>query len=187
MTARPPAGGGMRFFRLSRACREWSRAFPAHFDEMRADIAGLYAAHGATATARFDLECAFFLHWCMEIGLHNARAGAVDRWWALGRFDHGLSRLGRRLPPQAAVLAGDPMDSYRQRYREALSKIRNVYVRRPRNGGLEMPLTPRLSTLFVRYTAQTAGPIPDALTQEAHRRLTAICERHVTGFMIATG
>lgn len=184
MTARPPAGGGMRFFRLSRACRTWDRAFPTHFDEMRADLTSLYAAHGVAATARFDLECAFFLHWCMEIGLHNARAGTVDRWWALGRFDHGLRR---RLPPQAAVLAGDPVASYRQRYREALSKIRNVYVGRPRDGGLEMPLTPRLSTLFLRYTAQTAGPVPDALAREAHRRLTAICERHVTGFMTAAG
>ncbi|HZV18683.1 MAG TPA: hypothetical protein VFF84_08345 [Sphingobium sp.] len=150
---------------------------------MRAEVASLYAEHRAEATPRFDLECAFFLHWCTEIGLRNAPASAIDRWWARLQFESSVRHMRRHLPPMAAVLADDPVASYRQRYREALARIRNIYVRRVRNGGLEMPLTPRLSLLFLRYTADLTVPPPAALADETHRLLTAICERHVIQLM----
>lgn len=173
----------MSLFQLSRACRTSCGSFPAYFEEMRGEVTKLYEMHRVVATPQLDLECAFFLHWCMEIGLYNARAGTIDRWWAHAWLRKSLRLMTRRLPLPTEALVDDPVASYRQRYREALFRIRNIYVRRIRGGGLEMPLTPRLSRLFLRNTAAPVATPAGALEEEAHRLLTGICRRHVLQVM----
>lgn len=169
----------MKVFRLSRACRRACQSLPAHFNEMREEVLELYNQRGVEAKPTLDVECALFIHWCMEIGLRNASGGFIDRWLARRTLEHSLGSIGRKLPHLAPMLPGDPVAFYQQRYREALYRIHNIYVRQSGNGRMETPLTPRLSRHFLHHTAQVEAVSSRALIESMHGLLGGNFERHV--------
>lgn len=169
----------MKVLRLSRACRRACQSLPADFDETRGEILALYEQRGVVAKPTLDVECALFVHWCTEIGLRNAKGGFIDRWLARQTLEHSLGSIGQHLPQLAPMLPRDPVAFYRQRYREALYRIHNIYVRQSGDGRLETPLTPRLSRHFLHHTAQVEAASSRTLIESMHRLLSGNFERHV--------
>jgi hypothetical protein len=173
----------MSLLPLSRSCRDACRSLPAQFNDVQSQILSLYEQHGVDAAPQLDVECALFVHWCTEIGLRNADGGLIDRWVARRRLEKSLRTLDRQLPQLAPMLAGNSVVLYRQRYREALYRIHNIYVRRSRTGGMEIPLTQRLSKHFLHYTAEPGTPQSPRLAEDLHRLLCSFFERQVAGIL----
>ncbi|WP_336966834.1 hypothetical protein [Sphingobium aquiterrae] len=166
-------------FRLSHACHAACRDLPMQFEEMRTAIANLYQHHDVQPSIRLDLECRLFLYWSMEIGLINAQGNRFDRWRATRCFERSLRQMPIHLKHGVLPYGAGMDDIYRQRYREVLPKIRNVYVRRWSNGSIELPLTPRVSNLFLCYTAEPLAMRTSGLSNTLHSILRSICETQV--------
>jgi hypothetical protein len=166
-------------FRLSHACHAVCQGLPAQFDKMRAAITDLYQHSYVQPSIRLDLECGLFLYWSVEIGLINAQGNRLDRWQASRRFERSLRRMPMQLKHSVLPHAAEMNDIYRQRYREVLPKIWNVYIRRGNDGGIELPLTPRASNLFLGHTAEPSATQASGLSDTLHGILRSVCQAQV--------
>jgi hypothetical protein len=165
----------MALLPLSRACRAACERLPEDFAHMHGQIAALYAAHDRAPLPSLAQECALFLHWSIEIGLLNARGSGMDRWLATRRFERSLREMADRLPIAPLHGAGTAGAVYRQRYREVLPRIRNIYIGGDEGHGLELPLTLRAAAFFLTRTAEPSGASPEPLKTELFGLLRSIC------------
>ncbi|WP_395396349.1 hypothetical protein [Novosphingobium sp. BL-8A] len=142
-------------FPVTTASKHAGAAFPQRFEMLRERVHELYSANLVEPGAALDLECAFFLNWCLEIAGRNSQPSYVDRWRAKWVFQRNLQLSIRsygacRRKEDVRQLK----EIYRSRYRDALGTMWNIYVRRDSNGRLHVPMTQRTARLFLRHTTK---------------------------------
>ena len=170
----------MTYLPVARACAQARDVYFMRSEAMRDHVSEIYEAHKMRPSDRLEVECAFFINWCIEIAIRNTETGLIDRWAARRAFNR---HLDASLAPLVFPASGDlniMKQAYRQRYREVLATVWNIHLSGGDGDRPQPPLTPKTARMFLRNSVQNLAQPRPAIVEPLHHLLRELFWRYAS-------